>query len=249
MTIKLTSWCWPLLLGDCFFYCLGQESIALCLNSCLTYALANWGESGVGLVWIKELKSCFRELGIGSLKIWVQSWFCGFTHILSVLLLLELSPWAELPSKGLTWEQEPVCRVSVVWDSNTTCQPYNIQLFYIFPPAVSWFLFLCVQSICSSAKSLCVSFHYSAKHWNFCAKHFKSIHRMSLRICTCPVWSWGAQHVELRTAFGSLSRAVTTFFGERLQRLWAVFMPKWFLTSESQQQNSNSKHPDLCKRI
>lgn len=43
MTVKLTSWFWPLLLEGCFFHSLDQESVALCLNSYLIHALESQG--------------------------------------------------------------------------------------------------------------------------------------------------------------------------------------------------------------
>lgn len=46
------------------------------------------------------------------------------------------------------------------------------------------------------------------------AKNLTSVQRMTLRVRTCPVWSQCTQciMVELRTAFGCLSRAVKTLF-------------------------------------
>ena len=117
-----------------------------------------------------------------------HSWFCGFSHILSVLLLLELSSWAELPSKGRAWEWEPVCRVSAVWDSNATCQPYNIQLFlFSLLRSVASCFFAFNQSAIRKNAYVWASLSKALKLLS--AKNLASIQRMTLRICTGPVWS------------------------------------------------------------
>lgn len=70
-------------------------------------------ESVKNVEWI-DLTESVKQILAELLMTQNQSWLCGFTHIRSVLLLLELSLRAELPPKEHIWEQEPVCRVSLM---------------------------------------------------------------------------------------------------------------------------------------